>query len=70
MLSHSMSELNMPRRRKQKDIMDKSWTCLSSLKAFFETSGQEVVVEYDGFQLVTKKHIYMLYDGLLTRKDR
>ena len=60
----------MPRQKKQKDVMEKSWNCLGTLKTFFETSKQEKVVEYDGATLTTKKYIYTLFDGQLTRNDR
>jgi hypothetical protein len=60
----------MAKRKKEKDIMDRSWTCLSSLKTFFDASKQEKVVGFDGASLTTKRYIYTLYDGQLTRKER
>ena len=61
----------MARKRKQKkDIMDQNWNCLSSLKTYFETSKEESVVSFEGHSLTTKKHVYALYDGKLSRKPR
>ena len=60
----------MARKKKEKDVMEKNWNCLGTLKSFFETSKQEKVSDFDGYSLTTKKYVYTLYDGQLTRRDR
>lgn len=52
------------------DIMARKWESLSKLRDHFDKTGEEKVVEFNGIQLVTKKHVYGLYADQLSRKTR
>jgi hypothetical protein len=53
-----------------KDYTSRTWNSLEQLKKVIEQDGSEVVVEFLGHTLTTKKWHYGLYDGILTRKPR
>jgi hypothetical protein len=52
------------------DYTKKTWNSLSSLKSAIERDGKDQVIEFNGYELVTKKWRYGLYDSILVRKPR
>lgn len=58
------------RNTKAMSTTERTWTSLTQLKRYFEKTGEEKVVEFDGIYLTTKKKVYSLYDGRLTVEFR
>ena len=49
------------------DYTKRTWSSLSQLKSEIERSGKEKIKEFNGYELITNKWRYGLYDGVLTR---
>lgn len=47
----------------------KSWNSLSELKDRIESDSTETVVSFMGYELVTDKNTYTLYDGVVTVRE-
>ncbi len=52
------------------DYTTRKWNSLSQLKDTIERDGKEQVISFNGYELVTKKWRYGLYDSILVRKPR
>ena len=51
-------------------LLDRKWNSLSQLRDYFEKTGEETVVDFNGMQLVTKKYVYTLVSPDLHREKR
>ncbi len=56
-------------RKSNKDYTDRTWNSLGQLKETIEADRSENIVSFNGWQLVTNKYIYGLFDGKLTRRS-
>lgn len=56
-------------RKSKKDYTDRTWNSLGQLKETIEADRSENIVSFNGWQLVTNKYIYGLFDGKLTRRS-
>lgn len=59
----------MPKKKKLHQIRKKKYSCLLDLKGEIETYKEEKVVSFNGFELVTDKRTYGMYDGTLIIED-
>ena len=51
-----------------KGIIERKWDSLSKLKDYFEKTNEEKVTAFDGLSLTTKKYVYTLALGELSRR--
>jgi hypothetical protein len=49
------------------DYTKRTWNSLTQLLEHIKRDGEELVVHFNGYELVTDKYRYGLYDGILTR---
>jgi len=56
------------RKRKQKEYVDRIWNSLGQLKEEIEADKSEKIVSFNGWQLITNKYVYGLFDGKLSRR--
>lgn len=56
-------------RKSKKDYIDRTWNSLGQLKETIEEDKSEKIVSFNGWQLVTNKYIYGLFDGKLSRRS-
>lgn len=49
------------------DYTKRTWSSLSQLRDHIERDGKERVKDFTGNELITNKHRYGLYGGVLTR---
>jgi len=49
------------------DYTKRTWSSLSQLRDHIERDSKERVKDFTGNELITNKHRYGLYDGILTR---
>jgi hypothetical protein len=47
------------------DYTKRMWQSLNQLKERIEKDGKEKVVDFNGFELITNKRRFTLYDGML-----
>ncbi len=57
------------RKGKQKEYVDRIWNSLGQLKEEIEADKSEKIVSFNGWQLITNKYVYGLFDGKLSRRN-
>jgi len=50
------------------DYTKRSWNSLSQLREHLDRDGKEKVKEFNGFELITNKNRYGLFQGAITKK--
>jgi len=55
---------------KVKNWQEKNWNSLTDLKNYLIDNKIEKVIKFNGFELITNKATYMLFDGQLTIKTK
>ena len=57
------------KRVSKKDYIDRSWNSLTDLKEQIEADKSEKIVSFNGWQLITNKWEYCLFDNKLIRRN-
>lgn len=51
------------------DYTKRMWNSLTQLKEHINKDGKEKVIDFNGFELITNKRRFTLYDGMLFVED-
>jgi len=52
------------------DYLEKKWNSLTDFKEFLEKNKLEEILDFSGYQLVTNKRVYSLYNSKLAYRNR